>query len=222
MSPTRRQVLHGAVPTVLGLTGCVSSDGNESNDDTDPSRREADRATVENSGRVSDPSVVKPRNPDGRSVVEPPEDDPGDSFLIGSTEKADALQFQPGVPSEDVTATREFLNATDFSEETVYVTHIRPKSCYQYRIHSVSWRYTNIEYEYCSELRPPDEQCAADTRVGMALCFRLPAVVDMDVHSGGSSGHFPCEGSTTDYAVIESNATVGGTTTTDDTAGENR
>ncbi|WEL17057.1 Uncharacterized protein SVXHr_0882 [Halorhabdus sp. SVX81] len=200
----------------------MSSDGHESNDDTDPSRREADRATVENSGSVSDPPVVKPRNPDGRRVLDPPEDESGGRFLVGSTETVEALQFQPGVPSEDVTATREFLNATDFSEETVYVTHIRPKSCYQYRIHSVTWQYSDVEYEYCSELRPPDEQCAADTRVGMALCFRLPAVVDMDLHSGGSSGHFPCEGSTTDYAVIESNATVGGTTTTDDTAGENR
>ncbi|WP_136688627.1 hypothetical protein [Halorhabdus amylolytica] len=222
MSPTRRQVLRGAVPAVLGLTGCVSSDGPDNDGDDDSSRREDDRAAVEDSGRVSDPSVVKPRNPDGRRVLDPPEDEYGVGFLVGSTETAEALRFQPGVPSADVTATREFLAATDFTEETVYVTHIRPRSCYQYRIHSVTWQYSDVEYEYCRELRSPDEQCVADTRVGMALCFRLPAVVDMDVHSGGSSGRFPCEGSTTDYAVIESNATVGGTTTTEDTAGEDR
>jgi len=86
----------------------------------------------------------------------------------------------------------------------------------------VSWDPGRIEYEYCRELRPPDEGCEADARVALALVFRLPVALDGRLTGSGASGRSPCQRTETDYAVIEGNATVPGNETAIDEGDDDR
>lgn len=201
MSPTRRRIVAGILPAIVGLTGCSG---------TDELSGTVESAQRDSSGRERKPAVRKPRNPGGESViVESDRDGPVamERALIQNRAAADALEFADGVSDEDVAATRAFLDETAFDDETVYVTHIRPRSCYQYQIHSVSWEPGRVEYDYCRELRPPEDRCEAGRRDALALLIQIPAVLTTEITGSGASGRSPCERSGTEYATIDANAT---------------
>lgn len=174
-----------------------------------------------------DPTVVKPRNPTGESVLLDgsevnDEDEPAriGRELVTSASRADELLVAEGVSDADRERVRTFLDETDYETETVYVSPSGIESCQRVVIHSVSWQPGRVEYEYCSELRPPDEACEAGTRVALALIFRLPVALDDRITGSGSSGSSPCRATDTEYAVIDGNATVPGNETAIDTWGE--
>lgn len=153
---------------------------------------------------MSEPEVEKPRNPDGGPVVV--EADDGSRIhneLVTDGSRVEALAFHPNVPGADAESARAFLEATDFDEETVYITGRGIRSCYRLRVQSVSWEPRDVEYEYCRELRPPDVRCVADRWESLGLLFRLPAALDMRVTGGGSSGRSQCRNADTDYETIE-------------------
>jgi hypothetical protein len=140
--------------------------------------------------------------------------------LVTTAERAARIRAAPGVADEDRRRVREFLDETDYDAETVYVSPAGVLSCQRLEIDSVSWRPGRVEYEYCRELRPPDEACEADTRVTLALIFRLPAVLDDQIRGSGSSGRSPCRTTDTEYSVINGNATVPGNATATDEWGD--
>lgn len=192
MSPTRRALLRGALPVAFGLAGCSGSD------------EQAVARTRSRSGSLQDPPVSKPRNPEEDTVLIDSEDDsPVYGEVITDRSRIDQLEFEPGVPGDDVESARAFLEATDFSEETLYLTQRRIDSCERLRIQSLSWERREIEFEYCRELRPPDVRCVADRREALALVFRIPEVLDIDPQNYGSSGHSPCRDTDTDYERID-------------------
>jgi hypothetical protein len=210
MSLTRRALL-GSLP-VGALAGCLSGALEDES--------ESDRPRP--SGTDTDPTVLKVRNPNGDDVLF---DADGDTVstgreLVTSAERAAGLTAADGVADADRRRIRSFLDETDFDAETVYVAPAGVESCERLRIRSVSWKPGHVEYEYCRELRPPDEACEAGTRVALALIFRLPAVLDGRITSRGASGRSPCQGAETDYAVIEGNATVPGNRTAVDEGGD--
>ena len=221
MSPTRRALLGSAALGVVGpLAGCSGG----SDPEAESTRREA-------SGTDPDPTVVKPRNPDGESVLldgseANDEDEPVriGRELVTSADRAAELLVAEGVSDADRERVRSFLDETDYDAETVYVSPAGVESCERLVIHSVSWQPGRVEYEYCRELRPPDEACETDTRVALALLFRLPVALDDRITGSGSSGRTPCRQTDTEYAVIEGNATVPGNETalggTDDEGGD--
>lgn len=135
-----------------------------------------------------------------------------DRELVGDRSRAAALAFAPGVPREHARSARAFLDATDFSAESIYVSHARVESCYRFRVHSITWDRPRrrVEFEYCRELRPPDVRCRADARETVGLVFRIPVPLDLDLRESGSSGRSPCRGSDTAWNVIEANATGAG------------
>lgn len=195
MSPTRRTVLRATLPAVAALAGCSgASDGSTQRGP---------------SGTERNPAVSKPRNLDGEPVIAAADDDryARSRELITESAQADRIEFAPGVPDAQAESTRSFLAETDFSAETVYVTEVRVESCYRYRIHSVSWVPGRIEYDYCRELRPATARCEADTHESVGLFFRIPAVLERDITSTGSSGRSPCRNSDTDWATIDATAT---------------
>lgn len=210
MSPSRRQVLLGAPAALLGLAGCSDAAG--------PTR--ADRATgadpgtvrTRDRGTVRDPAVVKPRNLDGGPVIVDPGAEGRRSVgreLVGDRSRAAELAFAPGVPREHVRSARAFLDATDFSAESIYVSHAHIEACYRFRIHSVTWDRPRrrVEFEYCRELRPPDVHCRADARETVGIVFRIPTPLDLGLRGSGSSGRSPCRGSDREWGVIHANAT---------------
>jgi len=210
MSPTRRTLLRGGVlGAVAALAGCSGPD--------DPGPESVRRRT---SGTDTDPTVLKPRNPSGdRILVDGSEvDAEGEPIAVGrelvtSAERAADLLTAEGVPDADRERIRSFLDETDYDAETVYVSPAGVRSCERLHVASVSWDPGRVEYEYCRELRPPDEACEADARVALALIFRLPVVLDGRLNGSGSSGRSPCRTTGTEYGVIDGNATVPGNDT---------
>lgn len=217
MSPTRRALLRSLPLGVGGALAGWSGAG-------DP---EAESARQQTSGTERDPTVVKPRNPTGESVLldgseANDEDEPVriGRELVTSADRADELTVAEGVSDADRERVRSFLDETDYDAETVYVSPAGVESCQRLEIHSVSWEPGRVEYEYCRELRPPDEACEADARVALALLFRLPAALDDRITGSGASGRSPCRTTDTEYAVIDGNATVPGNETAIDTWGD--
>ncbi|TKX75485.1 hypothetical protein EXE46_03300 [Halorubrum sp. GN11_10-6_MGM] len=213
MSPTRRALLGSAAAGVVGaLAGCSGA--------SDP---EAESVQRRASGTDTDPTVLKPRNPNGEAVlVDGAETDgEGDPISVGrelvtSADRAAELLVAEGVTDADRDRIRSFLDETDYDAETVYVAPAGIESCERLHIDSVSWNPQRVEYEYCRELRPPDEACETDTRVVLALLFRLPVALDGRITGSGSSGRSPCQTTDTEYAVIDGNATVPGNATAAD------
>lgn len=171
--------------------------------------------------------MLKPRNSDGDAVLldGSETDGAGEPLSIGrelvtSADRAGELLVAEGVADADRTRIRSFLDETDFDAETVYVAPAGIRSCYRLRIRSVSWGSGRVEYEYCRELRPPDEACEADARVSLCLLFRLPVPLDSQLLGSGASGKSPCRGVDTEYAVLEGNATVSGNATAIDDGGD--
>jgi len=219
MSPTRRSLLGSAALGVLGtFAGCSGASDPESAS----VRRQA-------SGTDPDPTVLKPRNPDGdRILLDGSEvDGEGEPISVGrelvtSAERASDLLVAEGVADADRERIRSFLDATDYDAETVYVSPAGVRSCERLHIESVSWEPGRVDYEYCRELRPPDETCVADAWVTLGLFFRLPVALDGRITGSGSSGRSPCRTTETEYAVIEGNATVPGNDTAIDAGGDSR
>ncbi|MGM0446846.1 MAG: hypothetical protein ACQERM_01160 [Methanobacteriota archaeon] len=218
MSPTRRALLGSAAGVVGALAGCLG--GRAGDPETESTRRNV-------SGIESEPTVLKPRNSDGETVLldgsetnDEGEPAPIGRELVRSADRASELLIADGVADADRERIRSFLDETDYDAETVYVARAGVESCERLVIHSVSWEPGRVEYEYCNELRPPDESCEADARVALALLFRLPVVVDGPLTRTGASGHSPCRTTGTDYSVIDGNATVPGNETAIDTGGE--
>jgi hypothetical protein len=217
VSPTRRALLGSAALGVVGaLAGCSAAG--------DP-QAESTRRDV--SGTDRNPTVLKPRNPDGETVLvdgsEATEEGgpvPIGRELVTSADRAAELLVAEGVADADRERVRSFLDETDYDAETVYVARAGVESCRRLVIQSVSWRPGRVEYEYCRELRPPDEACEAGARVALALLFRLPVALDGRLTGSGSSGHSPCGTTETEYAAIDGNATVPGNATATDEWGE--
>lgn len=210
MSPTRRALLRSAA---LGVVGALAGCSGGRDPDAESARRDV-------SGIDSDPTVLKPRNPGGESVLldgseATDEDEPAriGRELVTSAERAAELLVAERVDDADRERVRSFLDETDYDAETVYVARAGVESCQRLVVRSVSWDPGHVEYEYCHELRPPDEACEADTRVVLALLFRLPVVLDGPITRTGASGRSPCQTTETDYAVIDGNATVQGNET---------
>jgi hypothetical protein len=226
MSPTRRALLRSASLGALALGGCL---GTETPGDDGAST--TDRSTT---GRDGDPTVLKVRNPGGEAAVldlavgddgsDGPDGEDGESGpatdpapisreLVTTDDRAAELTVAEGVAEEDRSRVRSFLDDTDYETETVFASRAGIRSCYRFRIHSVSWQPGHVEYEYCRELRPPDAACEADTRDAVGLLFRLPTALDSRLTGSGSSGRSPCRRVGTEYDRIDGNATVSGSDT---------
>jgi hypothetical protein len=217
MAPTRRALLGSVSSVALGvLAGCSGAE--------DP---EAESVQRQASGTDTDPTVLKPRNPSGDAVLVDGSEanDENEPVSVGrelvtSADRAADLSVAEGVADADRERVRAFLGGTDYDAETVYVSPAGIRSCQRLEIDSVSWRPGRVEYEYCRELRPPDEACEADTMVTLGLLFRLPAVLDDRIRGAGSSGRSPCRTTDTEYAVIDGNASVPGNATAADEWGD--
>jgi hypothetical protein len=217
MSPTRRALLGSAAVGVVGaLAGCSGA--------SDPESESVQRRA---SGTDTDPTVLKPRNPNGEAVLvdgteTDGEDDPISvgRELVTSADRAAELLVAEGVTDADRDRIRSFLDETDYDAETVYVAPAGIESCERLHVDSVSWDPGRVEYEYCRELRPSDEACEADARVVLTLLFRLPVALDGRITGSGSSGRSPCQTTDTEYAVIDGNVTVPGNATAADEWGE--
>ncbi|QCC59769.1 hypothetical protein NP511_15355 [Natrinema thermotolerans] len=200
MAPQRRAVLAGGLALTTALAGCANRGGLGS----DGTGAESSGP----SGTVSEPPVSTPRNPDNGPVVVDADGHDDRQFVrefVGTADRAASLEFADAVPDDHVDATRTFLEETDFDEATVFVTERGIASCSRYRLRSVSWSPGRVEFEYCSELRAPDETCVAGRRETLGLFVRIPAVLERDLTGTDSSGPSSCRSGERDWETIDGN-----------------
>lgn len=189
MPSTRRHTLRSAAGALAALAGCSAE--NRSRKDTTPSPHgpPADALT--------DPPALTLRNPEAAPVVTrgtpTPTEDEGRFWghrLVVDDETASTLTV---ADVEGADRAREFLDATDFEGETVYVEQREIGECYERTLCWVKWTDSSIETAYSRGFRDADVACETDAKDVVAHLIRLPVALDPDRISGyGSqttSGH---------------------------------
>jgi len=206
MSPKRRYFLTGLL-SIGGLSGCLHTNQREDERQTD---------STDTTGADDDPTVLQSRLSEGEPVVTDTTNEsttPIRSEVITDSAQPDELSIAPGVSDNDRDEIRTFLEETEYTTDTVFITHSRIRSCYRYQIQSISWDETEIRYRYCRELRPPEATCQTETWDSIGLLFRIPAALSSAASLRGTRGSSPCRDSSTTYDQIDATATVEGNTT---------
>jgi hypothetical protein len=185
-SLTRRRALQSAVGALGLLAGC-SGQTSTTRTVTPAANGPPDRART-------DVESVRLRNPANDLVVTrgdaTPTTESGarlwEHLFVTDAKTADSLAF---ADVEGVEAAREFLAATDFDAETVYVEQRGIGACYRQELCWVSWTKSSIRTSYARRLRDADEACDADEQEVAAELIRLPVVLDPDeIRERGSEG----------------------------------
>jgi len=210
MSPTtRRRALQGAVGLLGALAGCSDigagpdPDADEQRTATPPAREPNDRgATVPEHIALRSTARQRPRSvlsfardaeavpSDGGTV---PESDRRHGGLIASRAVAETVTVdRDRLADSDLSASpeavREFLDATDFETQTVYVDRWPVEECYRLELCAAGWEGDKVDTQYGRVIRPYDARCEAGVRVSRVTLIRFDAALDPDEFSGSSSG----------------------------------
>ena len=198
MVPHRRRLL-GAVGLIVASAGC----GSRGQRDRTPTPTVADNPdqaveTGSVSGDDVPPTLRLRGGTDAPPVRRPPSerrrrpfDDRGwdvDSWLL-DRENADTVRVAP----DGRETVREFLAATDFETETVYVQSMQVLSCFTVTLCSVSWGSDEVKTDYGRHLKPYTAACEADTRVYESRLIRIPAEIESGSYSTSLGGN-ACRG----------------------------
>lgn len=105
--------------------------------------------------------------------------------LVADDEQVDETRF---ADVDGTAAAREFLETTDFDEETVYVDQTRIGECYDVELCYVGWSATEIRTAYGRVVRDVDVACETDARDTVATLVRIPDAIDPEQVSGYGSG----------------------------------
>ncbi|QLC34824.1 hypothetical protein EFA46_011205 (plasmid) [Halarchaeum sp. CBA1220] len=183
---TRRRFLASAAAAGLGaLAGC---NGSSSSSESAPDRSlsgttlaDPDTVTLRASGNGL-LAWVRPR--DATTTTESPPRYAGRP-LIATDETAERVRFADGV---EASAARDFLDATDYGSETVYLEHRSVGACHRLELCYVNWTATSIDIDYGSYYRDASDACEADADDVTAWFIRIPDALEPDaVTSHGSS-----------------------------------
>lgn len=196
---TRRQFLTVLTGLAGGLAGCAGQSGESSR-----SVSETNRPTVPDENAAVDPPMIQRRSTTqqpirlraaqtqdgGASSDEETRDDEsfrrlrrGTNEVIDTAAKAGRLVSNEDGDGDD-SELSEFIAATDFEAETLYLEPRQIEQCYRLSLCYVSWQDDDIRTAYGRRLRPYDEQCAADQTVIETRLIRLPVALDADAISG--------------------------------------
>lgn len=114
-----------------------------------------------------------------------------DSTVLDTVSKTDSLT---AVKSVDENRVDEFLDATDFKAETLYLETIQLEACFELQLCRIAWQPNKVSTDYGRQTLPWDEPCRADKLVFEARLVRIPDAIAADeVNSYSSSiGGSPC------------------------------
>lgn len=191
---TRRRLLHAAVGLLAGLAGCGRSrDGPSTETPTEPNRR--NDGPVPDHYMLRDPSdeppVLLPRDRDGRgdaaTAESPSGNRPENARQHGLVASEDAASRVWITDVEGADEARDFVAATDFDAETLYVHGRSVGECYELELCSVTWSDAEIETRFGSNYRDADVACRADAKGMVSTLIRIPDALDPErVRSHGS------------------------------------
>jgi len=189
-SPTRRDALRVAAALLTGVAGCSGESSSSSSYPSEPT------------GNVAfDPESHRLRNPEPIPLVWTGErptatDDESHYHFSGRFFVAGAADVSE-VGFADVSgadAARDFLDATDYDSETVYVEQSLVDECFTTTLCHVEWSESDVQTSYARTYRDADVACETDARDAVATLIRIPEAFDpREVNSYGSSrGTAPC------------------------------
>lgn len=151
-----------------------------------------------------------------------------DSEVLDTVSRADSLT---AVESVDASRVDDFLDATDFGTETLYLETTQVEACFELMLCRIAWGPRRVSTDYGRRTLPWDEPCEADERVFEARLIRIPDAIsadDVNSHSSSIGGN-PCgaggpraEGSgeaTSGTALEETDGSTSDATTTTTTSG---
>ncbi|MFB6107644.1 MAG: hypothetical protein ABEJ82_02235 [Haloplanus sp.] len=182
-SLTRRRALHGAAALLAGVAGCSSEDHVGSTGPDEP------QGTV-----AFDPESHHLRNTERAPVVWTGErptttDDEqrhywANTFFVADSDTAADVSTADVEGSDGVA---DFLSATDYDAETVYVQQTLVGECFDLDLCYVKWSADHVETSFARTYRPAEVACERDADDVTAWLIRIPAVVDPDeVHGYGT------------------------------------
>jgi hypothetical protein len=182
---TRRRVLLGAAGLFAGLAGCADDPGSPGTPaertPTDPGRapaigddgvRDPERYVLR---ATAGPLAWFPEAVEADTATTVPADERRTAGVIADEATAGALEF---ADVDGVADAREFVAATDFDSETLYLHHAPVEACYRLELCSVSWGGEELTLRYVGSLRPADAACEVGERETRATLVRLPTVLD--------------------------------------------
>lgn len=195
MAPQRRrQFLHAAAASTAGLAGCSRFLGSESTrtatatEASDPPGQDSstDPKAVVIRAATDLPPVRLGQADETRTepfeAVAVAHDSNG---IVGTQSAAESLTVADGIDAEPVGS---FVEATEFSEATLYLESIRIEDCFRLHLCRVAWSADEIRTDYVRRIRPYDERCRTDEVVYESRLIRIPAALDGDaIHGFGSS-----------------------------------
>ncbi|ELZ29931.1 hypothetical protein C474_12881 [Halogeometricum pallidum JCM 14848] len=190
MPSTRRRFLLGAAATLLaGLAGCNGEAYGTSTASDESNRFDAgpvpEHHTLRNAGNEppvwfadSDAASTAERG----TVSDRMRETRG---FVADEATADRLRF---ADVDGADAVREFVAATDFENETVYVETESIPECRTLSLCGVSWTDSSIHTDYGLTYRDADVACEADARDGVSTLIRVPEALDPDAVNSYGSG----------------------------------
>ncbi|MDS0296217.1 hypothetical protein [Halogeometricum luteum] len=190
MPSTRRRFLLGAAATLLsGLAGCNgesygSSTAVERSNRSDPGPV-PDHYVLRNAGNEPPAWFVDPDEETTTERGTVPDRMRETRGFVASETTADRLRF---ADVDGADAAREFVAATDFESETVYVETESVSECRTLSLCGVSWTGSSIHTDYGSTYRDADVACEADARDGVSTLIRIPEALDPDTVNSYGSG----------------------------------
>lgn len=192
---TRRRLLSGAAAALAALAGCSDSSRDTSNSAPAENPENVETHPETHVLRASDEEVVSwlPREGRGETETtdadgtETPPDHPRRRALVPDEATASRLRFAEVEGVEDA---RQFVEATDFDDETVYFETHSVRECYELELCYVTWSATEIDTQYGSYYRDAEVACepGREREEATAWFIRVPDDLDPDRVTSHGSG----------------------------------
>jgi hypothetical protein len=196
---TRRGVLLGAAGLLAGLAGCNEDTGDDGTPaertPTDPGEprdvgEDGTRDPEQYALRGDDDGVIAwfaegpgaagadTSDSDGTTDAGTiPPDERRDEGVIADEATAATLSFGDVDGAEEA---REFVEATDFDSESIYLDQTPLGDCYRLELCSADWGGEELSLRYVSVLQDYDVACSGRDRDTLAMFVRVPVALDPD------------------------------------------
>lgn len=191
----RRESLAAIAGVAATLSGCAGFGSSSSSATSSPTASERTVSDGPSSGSLRDPALLQRRSDGSRPPIWFGEQDPDEvgrpnaperrrvleSTVIDTASRAGRLSVADGIDRE---AVDEFIAATDFATETLYLEQAEIGECFRLHLCRIAWQPDQVSTDYGRQTRPYSERCAVDQRVFEARLIRIPDPLDSDtVHS---------------------------------------
>ncbi|RKD97106.1 hypothetical protein [Halopiger aswanensis] len=196
---SRRRLLATAGSTLaLAVAGCAGSDGSG----TTVEHSASEGTTLESSHEYESIAVRSAENEifvhQDEEAAEAAADRDGyrsrrERVFVVDDEAATALRIETSEP--DASRIREFVEATDFENESVVVEQRSIEDCYRRRLVAVRAGDDEFRTEYCQTLKDATTPCEADKELVEAIVIRVQRPYDEAPSSFSSSESHRCRDS---------------------------